>query len=177
MRATRAAIVDRPARSQVIWTNLIESLEPRGVAGAHVLAFVGVGTEPDTSSLIPALWRLGATVYLPRVVRDEIVAVRHDVDEPMELGAYGIPSPVGDPVDPSVIDIVVVPGLAFTRDGQRLGQGGGYYDRYLARVRAHCTTVGVCFREQIVSAVPAEIHDQRVSRVVTDQGCIDAVSQ
>ena len=168
MRATRAAIVDRPARSQVIWTNLIESLEPRGVAGAHVLAFVGVGTEPDTSSLIDELCRLGAIVYLPRVVADEIVAVRHDVGELMALGAYGIPAPLGDPDDPSVIDIVVVPGLAFTRDGQRLGQGGGYYDRFLPKLRLDCVTAGVCFREQIVSAVPAEIHDQRVRRVVTD---------
>lgn len=168
MRRTRAAIVDRPARSRVIWTNLIASLEPRGVAGAHVLAFVGVGTEPDTSSLILALWRLGATVYLPRVVRDEIVAVRHDVGELMVPGPYGIPAPLGDPVDPSVIDIVVVPGLAFTRDGQRLGQGGGYYDRYLALIRADCATMGVCFREQIVPSVPAEMHDQSVGRVVTD---------
>ena len=168
MRATRAAIVDRPARSQVIWTNLIESLEPRGVAGAHVLAFVGVGTEPDTSSLIDELCWLGAIVYLPRVVDDEIVAVRHDVGELMAPGAYGIPAPLGDPDDPSVIDIVVVPGLAFTRDGQRLGQGGGYYDRFLPKLRLDCVTAGVCFREQIVAALPTEVHDQPVGRVVTD---------
>ena len=169
MRSTRAAIVDRAARSQYIWTNLVESLGPGSVAGVHVLAFVGVGTEPDTRWLIDALWRLGATVYLPRVVGAEIVAVRHEAGEPMATGYYGIPAPLGDPVDPSVIDIVVVPGLAFTRDGHRLGQGGGYYDRYLARVRAQCATVGVCFREQIVAAVPAEIHDQPVGRVVTDE--------
>ena len=169
MRKTRAAIVDRPARSQDIWTNLIELLEPGGLAGAHVLAFVGVGTEPNTGSLIDALWRLGAEVYLPRVVGDEIVAVRHEAGGPFALGAHGIPAPLGDPVNPSLIDVVVVPGLAFTRDGRRLGQGGGYYDRYLARVRELCTTVGVCFREQIVSAVPVEIHDLAVGRVVTDE--------
>jgi 5-formyltetrahydrofolate cyclo-ligase len=135
----------------------------------HVMAFVGVASEPDTSGLIHVLHDLGAIVYLPRVVGDEIVAVRHDPGAPMEVGAYGIPAPLGVAAVPLVIDLVVVPGLAFTPDGHRLGQGGGYYDRYLALLRADCVSVGVCFHEQLVQSVPGEAHDQRVSRVVTDR--------
>ncbi len=168
MRRVRAAIADRPARSLGIWTALIDSVDPSTITGLNVLAFVGVGSEPDTSALLESLWRIGAIVHLPRAEGDEMVAVRHEHGDVLAVGAYGIPAPIGPPEDPGLIDLVVVPGVAFTRDGLRLGQGGGYYDRYLPRVRADCIVVGVCFAEQIVDALPAEPHDRHMSRVVTD---------
>ena len=67
-------------------------------------------------------------------------------------------------------DVVVVPGLAFTAGGQRLGQGGGWYDRYLTGTRHDCLTVGVCFREQLLAEVPTETHDVILDVVVTDEG-------
>ena len=74
-----------------------------------------------------------------------------------------------DNVDPGWPDVVVVPGLAFTADGERLGQGGGWYDRFLPQVRADCTTIGVCFGPQVVDSLPTEPHDVRLDHVVTDQ--------
>lgn len=168
MRRVRAGIPDREARTQRLWMALLDSFAPAGVAGRHLLAFVGVGSEPDTTTLLDTLQRERANVYLPRVTGEEIVAVRFESGVPMEIGAHAIPAPTGVAVDPSVFDIVIVPGLAFTSDGRRLGQGGGYYDRYLPRLRADCVTVGVCFHEQLVESVPGETHDQRVGRVVTD---------
>lgn len=75
-----------------------------------------------------------------------------------------------DEVAPSWPDVVVVPGLAFTAAGQRLGQGGGWYDRYLVEIRDDCVTVGVCFREQLLTEIPTETHDVAVDVVVTDEG-------
>ncbi|HSL73997.1 MAG TPA: 5-formyltetrahydrofolate cyclo-ligase [Ilumatobacteraceae bacterium] len=75
-----------------------------------------------------------------------------------------------DDVDPAWPDVVVVPGLAFTADGRRLGQGGGWYDRYLAQVPPGCVTVGVCFAGQLVDDLPTEPHDIAVDVVVTEQG-------
>lgn len=75
-----------------------------------------------------------------------------------------------DDVDPGWPDVAIVPGLAFTPDGQRLGQGGGWYDRFLAEVRDGCVTVGVCFHEQLVDVLPVEPHDVAVRHVVTDRG-------
>ena len=74
--------------------------------------------------------------------------------------------PEDDP-DPRNIDVVVVPGVAFTADGQRLGQGGGWYDRFLADVGDETVTVGVCFVEQVVSVVPQEPHDISVHHVIS----------
>ena len=168
MRRVRAAIVDRPSRSLGIWTALIDSLGESTLRGLRVLAFVGVGSEPDTNALLGSLSRFGAIVHLPRVESDEMVAVRHEPGDALSVGAYGIPAPIGPAEAPVLIDLVIVPGVAFTSDGHRLGQGGGYYDRFLPRVRPDCVVVGVCFAEQIVDALPAEAHDRLMNRVVTD---------
>ncbi len=77
-----------------------------------------------------------------------------------------------DDVEPAWPDVVIVPGLAFTPSGQRLGQGGGWYDRFLVRVRADCVTIGVCFAEQIVDGLPTETHDVAVDHVVTDHSIV-----
>ena len=71
-------------------------------------------------------------------------------------------------VDPTTLDVVVVPGLAFTIDGHRLGQGGGHFDRFLPRLGPDCLTIGVCSHEQLVGELPMAPHDVRVRLVVTD---------
>jgi 5-formyltetrahydrofolate cyclo-ligase len=75
-------------------------------------------------------------------------------------------------VDPAWPDVVIVPGLAFTAAGDRLGQGGGWYDRFLAGARADCVAIGVCFTEQVVDSLPVEPHDVAMSLVVTDRGVL-----
>ena len=65
---------------------------------------------------------------------------------------------------------MIVPGLAFTRRGDRLGQGGGWYDRVLAGVRDDCVTIGVAFAPQLVDELPVEPHDRPVDLVVTEHG-------
>jgi 5-formyltetrahydrofolate cyclo-ligase len=79
----------------------------------------------------------------------------------------GVVTPEDDP-DPASVDVVVVPGVAFTPAGDRLGQGGGWYDRFLCRLAPATLTIGVCFAEQLVDELPCESHDVRVGRVVTD---------
>ena len=73
-----------------------------------------------------------------------------------------------DPVDPGSVDVVIVPGLAFTSDGRRLGQGGGWYDRFLAATRPDCLAIGVCFSAQLVDELPAEPHDVVLDCVIID---------
>lgn len=75
--------------------------------------------------------------------------------------------PEDDP-EPADVDLVIVPGMSFTQRGDRLGQGGGWYDRFLPRLRNGVITIGVCFAEQISAALPTERHDVRVDDVVVD---------
>ena len=71
-------------------------------------------------------------------------------------------------IDLAHLDLILVPGLAFTQNGQRLGRGSGFYDRLLAGCLPTTRRVGVCFATQIVGAMPTENHDQRVERVITE---------
>jgi 5-formyltetrahydrofolate cyclo-ligase len=70
--------------------------------------------------------------------------------------------------DPAAIDLVVVPGVAFTASGHRLGQGGGWYDRFLTGLRPGVQRIGVCFRECLVDEIPTEAHDITMDLVITD---------
>jgi 5-formyltetrahydrofolate cyclo-ligase len=78
-------------------------------------------------------------------------------------------------VTPAEIKLMIVPGLAFTRDGHRLGRGGGFYDRYLALLPSTAVKIGVCFSVQIVPSLPAEPHDQHMNAIITEQGPLDAL--
>lgn len=77
-------------------------------------------------------------------------------------------------VKPEAIDLMLIPGIAFDRHGNRLGQGGGYYDRYLMHVRDDCLTIGIAFDEQVVDEVPHEYTDVQVGYIVTPTRVISA---
>ncbi len=166
MRRIRRSIVDRAGRVDALSTAVLAAC--RELGAQTVMAFVGVGSEPDTASLIDLLGSSGINVLLPRVEGDRIVAVRHLPGSELAIGPYGIPVPTGPPIEPATIDVVLVPGLAFTTDGRRLGQGGGFYDRFLPLLRPGATTIGVCFREQLVEQLATEPHDRIVDRVISD---------
>ena len=88
----------------------------------------------------------------------------------MEVGAYGINEPQGDnPCSAEAIDLMVVPAVAFTRRGERLGRGKGFYDCYLSREGFRAYTVGVCYSHQLLDSLPTEPHDCRVDEVVVGE--------
>ncbi len=88
----------------------------------------------------------------------------------MEVGAYGINEPQGDtPCPAEAIDLMVVPAVAFTRRGERLGRGKGFYDCYLSREEFRAYTVGVCYSHQLLDSLPTEPHDCRVDEVVVGE--------
>lgn len=85
----------------------------------------------------------------------------------MEVGAYGINEPQGDaPCPAEAIDLMVVPAVAFTRRGERLGRGKGFYDCYLSREGFRAYTVGVCYSHQLLDSLPTEPHDCRVDVLI-----------
>ena len=135
-----------------------------GLAEAH-----GMGTEPDTAKLIPALLDRGKEVLLPRCLPGRAMEARRVTRESALIRhRYGMLEPGEDcpPVRREDIGLILVPGLCFDRAGYRLGQGGGYYDRYLDGYGG--LTVGLCRRAVLRDAVPREPHDRPVDLVVTD---------
>lgn len=138
----------------------------------RVLAlFSPLNDEVDVRAL---LYLTGCKIVLPRIVNDgsDIAQMEFFEYSSSELcrGAYGIMEPQAERAyGAGEIDLMVVPGVAFTVEGERMGRGKGYYDRYLSRegFRAYC--VGVCFGCQICDKLPVEPHDRRMNEVI--KGC------
>ena len=130
-----------------------------------VALFASLPDEPRTEAFI-ASWHGRKRIVLPRI-EGEVMHFYDYSPESMQSGAFGIAEPQGSQAcDPADIDLMVVPGVAFTTEGWRLGRGKGFYDRYLSQKGFRATTIGVCFAEQIVDHLPHEPHDKRVEKVV-----------
>lgn len=71
--------------------------------------------------------------------------------------------------DSKIIDVVVIPGRAFTKEGDRLGRGSGWYDRFLKELPTGVTKIGICYEDQIVDVIPLDKHDIKMEKIVTDQ--------
>lgn len=137
------------------------------------LLYASAGTEVDTRPLATRLREGGVAVYYPRVLGSLLVAVRVEDEGQLVPGFRGVPEPPAHlPAAPwSEVRAAVIPGLGFTPDGRRLGQGGGHYDRLLAVWRPELV-LGLAFAVQIVPDLPVEEHDQRVDGVVTEDGVL-----
>jgi len=147
MRAVRRALPDRRERSTRLWSHV--RTIPAVRAARVVMVFDSIPGEPETAPFVAWLQAAGKTVLLPE-------------DDPAP--------------EPNRPDVVIVPGTAFTARGERLGQGGGWYDRFLFWVRPDCTTIGVGFAPQIVDELPTEPHDVVLDHVVTEAGLAQQAS-
>lgn len=139
-----------------------------------VMLFMPLATEVDLTPAAISCFQAGKTVCVPRVDwkrRDMVpVEVSSFDDHVMDLDERGIRTPRhGSPLPPELIDLVIVPGLAFDPQGNRLGRGGGFYDRFLSRLRRSAVTIGLAYDVQIIDEVPADDRDISVHFVVTDR--------
>ena len=123
--------------------------------------------EPVLSDVLAG----GRALALPRCEAGNRLMARRTADIiALTPGFYGLREPGEDfdIIDPQAIDLIFVPGTAFGMDGTRIGQGGGYYDRFLADTRA--LRVGVCHDFARFKSVPSDAHDQRMDYLITPSG-------
>lgn len=138
-----------------------------------IMVFLSLPTEIDTTGLVLRAWQDHKRVLAPRIsweqrrmMPTEIRSLTSDLVET----SMGLREPVsGPPIPISLIDIVIVPGLAFDTSGDRLGRGRGFYDRFLAHPEFNGVTCGFAFEDQVLKEVPAEALDRPVSMLVTDK--------
>ncbi len=158
-RAAASAIAD--ALDREVFTAL--------APGAIVAAYAAIRSEVDSAPFAARARGRGLRVAYPRITADHELAFALADRADLAPGPMGIPEPEASapPLDLAAIDVFVIPAIAFDPTGARLGWGGGYYDRTLARA-PHARRVGVAFASQLVASVPTDGHDQRVHLIVTE---------
>jgi 5-formyltetrahydrofolate cyclo-ligase len=145
------------------------SLPELQMAGT-VAAYYSIGSEPDTRGLVFALWKRGTYVLLPLLRADgDLDWASYEGPESLVAGPRGLREPGEAPRGVGAIaraDVVLVPALAVDRAGNRLGRGGGSFDRALARVGPLIPVVALLYDGELVERVPVEGHDTPVRGVV-----------
>lgn len=144
-----------------------------------VMLYMPLAMEVDVTPIALKCFQLGKTVCVPKVdwKRLDMIAVEVNAidDRVMDIDEHGIRTPKqGQPIPPSMIDLIVAPGLAFDAHGRRLGRGGGFYDRFLARTRNSAVRVGIAFDRQIIDDIPTQDHDVMVDIVITERRITNA---
>jgi len=170
MKGKRAENANRDVKEQRLIDHFYQAvLGKMSGAGTRLNFFIYLSffREAPTDRLIESLRLDGHKVYCPRLENGEMLAVEYGED--FTLSKYGIREPIGEAFTGS-IDVAVIPFLAVDKQGNRLGYGGGYYDRYLKNTNAKRVAFGYGF--QIVNTVPCDEWDEKMDMIVTDEAVL-----
>lgn len=141
-----------------------------------VMIYVSFAREAATVPLIEALLQTDKIISLPRCIRgnDLVAAVVRDLTQ-LIPGHFGIlEPPVAAPLmEPEALDLIVVPGIAFDRNGYRLGRGAGYYDRFLNRTPARTFKLGLAYDFQLLDKLPVAAHDIPMDGLLTPSAYLE----
>lgn len=168
-------------QSLQVWSHLFQMKDYKEAKSISV--FLSMATEISTESLLLDACRRGKTIYVPQVGKNfeqadmEMIRIPYDTRseelfyKSWPRNKWNIPEPPSEMVlelaKPGDIDLIVIPGLAFDRKGDRLGQGKGYYDRFIARFsESKPTLVAVALACQQVDAIPVGPYDQSMDHVI-----------
>ncbi len=165
-------------KSKAIFKNLmtIKEINEANI----VMAYLDFNNEAKTDQIIHHLISLGKKVVIPITVletRDLIPSEIRNIEKEVKIGTYGIREPKEEfirPVDKKEIDLVIVPAVAYDTQGYRLGYGGGFYDRFLEKLRKDVKTIGIAFELQVFDSVPKEKHDAKLNYIITEKRIIQS---
>ena len=157
---------------------------PAYEAAATVMFYIDVRAEVRTRQSLPAALASGKKIVIPYCVDGELELFHLENMDELETGMYKILEPRADlreldskRVDVSQLDLIMVPGVAFDRQGGRTGHGKGYYDKLLQHARMQTPLVAVAFECQLFEAIPTDDHDIYMDCVVTEAHVYDGIGR
>lgn len=136
----------------------------------NILCYFAIRNEPDLSFLMEEALRLGKKVFLPKVQREDIFFYEIQDLKDCEIGAFSIMEPKMQEMykEDDASSLVLVPGIAFSTSGERIGFGKGFYDRFLGRHK-NLMKIGICYDSFISYKWKADTYDERMNLIVTDK--------
>lgn len=170
MRARRKAIAgsSRQALEHVWLSQALQSGYFR--PNQNIAAYFALGSELSLDGFFKLALARGIRLYLPRVRQNQALTFCRYTAQCLRMGELGVLEPEGHVLPWDAIDVFLIPLLAADTLGQRLGQGGGYFDRTLP-LAAQAQRIGVCFDQQLLAEpLPNEAFDQRLDALITPTG-------
>ncbi len=158
---------DRNRKSRVIQAKLLRNKVFK--KAKIVMFYVAFGGEVNTEEMIKKAKKIGKLICVPvsRKNRETMQPAIFEDHSKLKKGPYGVLEPVSeDLIRPEDLDLVVVPGLAFDKDGNRLGRGKGCYDRFLSKLPRNTPSIGLAFDFQILPLIPTTKYDVNVKQVI-----------
>jgi len=141
-----------------------------------IFTFVSFGTEVDTHEIIRYALKDGKTVCVPKIPSKERGIEVFEIKgfEDLKAGYYNILEPVEGckRIEGEDIDLILMPGVAFDREGGRIGYGGGFYDRFLKDIKKPIPKIALAYGIQLVEKVPAYDFDVKIDGIITNEGII-----
>ena len=132
-----------------------------------IYCYMAIQNEVDLSLVIRDALLADKTVAVPKVVNKngQMYFAAINKNDKFENGLYKIPEPSNTEIAPSA-DLILVPGVVFSTKGERIGQAGGFYDRYLRN--SSCHSIGVAYDFQVFDEIPTELHDVPVNEIISN---------
>jgi len=140
-----------------------------------IMTYVDIQNEVETRSIIARAFNEGKNVVVPVCGSNyNLLPVKIESFDDLEPGTMGIlePKKTKSIVDVKKLDLVLVPGIAFDRKGNRLGYGLAYYDRFLNKLSPSTVTIALAYSFQVLPSVPREEHDHKVNIIITEKEII-----
>ena len=165
----RNNIENKKEKSTQIFNKIINTNEYK--QAKIVALYKNLASEVDTNELIKHSIRVKKIVALPRVVNNNLEFFKiNSLNDKLIKSEFGVEEPIGNKinfVNKDTIDLMIVPGVCFDKNKNRMGFGKGFYDKYLEETSIE--TIGICFFEQIVENIPTTTNDITMNKIITDK--------
>lgn len=166
VKEQRLKVKNKKEKEALILKNILANEKVQ--TSSNILVYVSLDLEVDTYNLINKLLELGKNVYVPKVVAQDLKFYKINSFQELKKGKFNILEPISNTLyENTKSSCIIVPGLLFDENNNRLGYGGGYYDRFLSQEDIY--KIGICFSEFKVSNLEVLEHDIKMDEVITER--------
>ncbi len=141
---------------------------PLFLAADEIYCYADCKREVYTSDVFITAWKMGKKTAVPRIEGDEMEFFYIDCFADLDLGTFGIPEPVTTEMADGKNVLVIIPGIAFDKNRNRIGYGKGFYDKYLKK-HPDYRSIAVAYSIQVLDTIPADIHDVKPEILITEE--------
>ncbi len=144
----------------------------------NIFSYVSFGSETNIAEILSEILKQKKNLFVPYIDKEDkkmYLCKIEDLNKDLERGYYGIPEPKNNlriPINNDIIDLVISPGVAFTKEKYRIGYGGGYYDRFFASLNSNPLVVALAYDFQILPELPIDSFDIPVDMIITEKQII-----